>query len=268
MTTPALSPLVLSAQQDQVPESLSVMIVDDDELYLQLVQRLLARDIKYQYNITTADNAAQAIELCNETEFDIFLIDYHLPEMSGLECLEAINLVYGSNDYVPPVILSTSAGNEKIAGDALRADVDDYIPKENINQSSLARAIDHSVTKARLRHSNAMQLHELVRINEQLEQKNRETSRFYQTISHEVKTPLASAREFISLVRDGVTGSVNQQQMELLDYAISGCDQLARHFDDLVDITRLDLKKLPLKKSECEITGLLNKSIASCQLAV
>ena len=263
-----LSGPAAQVRPESQPDILSILVVDDDELYLQLVERLLARDKRYRYNISTADHAALAVELCSEIVFDICLVDYNLPDMSGIECLEAIKLSYAANDYKPPIIMCTASGNERIASDALRADVEDYIQKCDINRQSIARAIDHAISKARLQHSNTKQFHELVRINNALEQKNRETSRFYQTISHEVKTPLASAREFISLVRDGVTGDVSEPQSELLDYALSSCDQLARHFDDLVDITRLDLKKLPLKISTFDIDSMVRKSVASCELSI
>ena len=257
-----------TATSQNSPDVLSVLVVDDDELYLQLIKRLLKHDKRYHYDITTAVHAESAIKLCSNMAFDICLIDYNLPDMSGLKCLEAIKLAYTSNYYQPPIIMCTASGNERIAGDALRADVEDYIQKCDINRKSIARAIDHAISKARLKSANTQQFHEMVRINKELEQKNRETSRFYQTVSHEVKTPLSSAREFISLVRDGVTGDINEQQGEVLDFALSNCDQLARHFDDLVDITRLDLKKLPLKKTTFNITAALKNSIASCELAI
>ncbi len=246
------------------PDYLRILLIDDDELYLQVLRRQLARSHSYTYEVHTATTGGDAITQCHNTIFDVLLVDYHLPDMSGLECLRAIRSEQTEIARKPPAILCTADGNEGTAGDALRADADDYLPKKHINTNSLTRSIANVVTKHRLTCSIERQFEELKRVNSQLEKKNREISKFYQTVSHEVKTPLASAREFVSLVRDGVAGDVNPQQVELLDYALTSCDQLNRHFDDLVDITRLDLQKLSLVIAPCRIDDLLQLSIGSC----
>ncbi len=246
------------------PDYLRILLIDDDELYLQVLRRQLARSHDYTYEVHTATSGASAIEQCQSQIFDVLLIDYHLPDMSGLECLYSIREGQTELTRKPPAILCTADGSEGTAGEALRADADDYLPKAHINANSLTRSITNVVTKHRLTCSIEKQFQELKRVNSQLEQKNSEISKFYQTVSHEVKTPLASAREFLSLVRDGVAGEVNAQQVELLDYALTSCDQLNRHFDDLVDITRLDLQKLSLAVAPCPIEDILRLSIGSC----
>lgn len=246
------------------PDCLRILLVDDDELYLQVIRRLLNRCHQYTYEVNIATSGEDAIKQCQTHKFDVLLIDYHLPRMSGLECLNSIRREETEQANMPPAILCTADGSEGTAGDALRADADDYLPKAQINVSSLARSIANVVTKHRLTCSIEQQFLELKRMNSQLEKKNREISNFYQTVSHEVKTPLSSVREFLSLVCDGVPGDVNTQQVELLEYALAGCDQLTRHFDDLVDITRLDLQKLPLVLAPCSIDGMLKISVGAC----
>src|SRR3989441_50205 len=59
----------------------------------------------------------------------------------------------------------------------------------------------------------------LARTNKVLSQRNEEIQNFYHTLSHELKTPLTSAREFISITMDGLAGPLNQSQLEFLGIA-------------------------------------------------
>ena len=85
---------------------------------------------------------------------------------------------------------------------------------------------------------------ELASLNEELCKRNREIQNFYHTLAHELKTPLTSAREFISIVKDGLAGPANQTQAQYLGYALESCDHLTVCIDDLLDATRLDTGKL------------------------
>lgn len=63
------------------PDSLpSVLLVDDEPVVLDLLEDLLS-DSGFQ--ITRADNGAQALELVAEREFDAMLIDLKMPDMDG-----------------------------------------------------------------------------------------------------------------------------------------------------------------------------------------
>ena len=255
-------------QLPHTADHLQILLVDDDEIYLQVVQRLLRRCHRYTYDVRTVTGGEEAIKIASTNTFDVLLIDYHLDGISGPECLNAMRAEQSSVAGKPPAILCTADGSESTAREALKADADDYLPKAKINANSLSRSIANVVTKHRLTCAVEQQFLELKEMNQQLEQKNREIGHFYQTMSHEVKTPLASAREFLSLVHDGVAGEVNPQQVEFLNYALMSCDQLTRHFDDLIDITRLNLKKLPINMRSCSIDDILKISVGSCASVV
>ena len=75
---------------------------------------------------------------------------------------------------------------------------------------------------------------------------NTEIRGFYHTLSHELKTPLTSAREFVSIVMDGLAGPLNETQLEYLGIAKESCDQLRLYINDMLDVTRLETGKLSL----------------------
>jgi PAS domain S-box-containing protein len=88
---------------------------------------------------------------------------------------------------------------------------------------------------------------QLERSNAGLRHKNEEIQNFYHTLSHELKTPLTSAREFIAIVLDGLAGALNDTQKEYLRIGLQSCNQLRVCINDLLDATRLETGKLSIE---------------------
>jgi len=57
-------------------------VVDDIEQNTELLSILLSRD---QHTVTTASNGLEAIEAFNQQDFDVILMDIHMPECDGIE---------------------------------------------------------------------------------------------------------------------------------------------------------------------------------------
>jgi len=106
----------------------------------------------------------------------------------------------------------------------------------------------------------------LERTNKVLSQRNQEIQNFYHTLSHELKTPLTSAREFISITMDGLAGPLNATQREYLGIAKESCDQLRACVNDLLDATRLETNKLALELKPVAISVLMHRVLASMGL--
>lgn len=242
------------------------LIVDDDTAYSHLLSRYLAKDKNFNYHVDTVSTAMIGITKCLLEEYDLMLVDYNLPDLSGPEFL--VELRTRISGTAPPTIILTAGGGETAAGQALRADAADFLPKVSVNPESLARSINNAIAKHSLRAAVDSRTTELQNANESLQAKNREIQHFYQTVSHEVKTPLSAAREFISIIRDELAGPVTAEQIEVLDYAITSCDQIATHFNDLVEITRLDSNKVSLEKTPCTVDSLITRTTAACANAL
>jgi CheY-like chemotaxis protein/nitrogen-specific signal transduction histidine kinase len=102
---------------------------------------------------------------------------------------------------------------------------------------------------------------ELEQTNRDLLRKNKEIQNFYHTLSHELKTPLTSAREFISIVIDGLAGALNNTQREYLGIARESCDQLCVCINDLFDATRLETGKLAIELKPTSLSALIRRVI-------
>lgn len=103
----------------------------------------------------------------------------------------------------------------------------------------------------------------LIDVNFALHEANSEIRRMYHTLAHELKTPLTSVREFVSIVVDGIAGPIAEEQDEYLRAAISGCDHMAGHVDDLVDVSRIETGKLSLDPEWCDLNVLLSRVVGA-----
>ncbi len=65
----------------------SILIVDDDKTLSRLIQKLLERS---GLVVSHCDNGFDAIALSKERDFDMFLIDYNMPELTGDKVCELI----------------------------------------------------------------------------------------------------------------------------------------------------------------------------------
>ncbi|MDQ3757119.1 MAG: response regulator [Actinomycetota bacterium] len=96
-----------------------VLVVEDDPDQRFIVERTLARA---GYEVVTAGSADEA--MARFVGVDVVLVDYRLPDMSGIELLRALARRGG-----PAIVLMTAAGNEAVAVEAMRAGAVDYVVK-------------------------------------------------------------------------------------------------------------------------------------------
>ena len=95
---------------------------------------------------------------------------------------------------------------------------------------------------------------------EVLEELNKVKSDFISTISHELRTPLAIVKQLLMLLGDETAGSVNDQQREILVKARHNVERLKIMIDQLLDMSRIENKKLSLRYSLVNLHSLLKDS--------
>ena len=108
-----------------------VLVVDDSAMDRRLAGSLLKRA---GMEVAHADNGVQALVAIERSAPDIVVTDLQMPEMDGLELVEAIRKAHPSL----PVVLMTAHGSEEIAVVALRRGAASYVPKRNLAKDLVA----------------------------------------------------------------------------------------------------------------------------------
>lgn len=115
----------------------------DDEIDL-LKPHLIFLENK-GYEVLTATNGSDAIELVKENPFDIIFLDENMPGYTGLETLSRIKEI---NNLVP-VVMITKSEEESIMDEAIGSQMADYLIKP-VNPKQILLSIKKNINKKEL----------------------------------------------------------------------------------------------------------------------
>jgi len=179
---PALPPLRPPAEPI-VPGSVSLLVVDDNELNRDMLSRRLG---SRGFKVAVAEDGASALAMIEKQEFDLVLLDVMMPGMSGIDVLKHLRERWPESDL--PVVMATARDGTEDVVEALRLGANDYVTKP----------LDFAVVLARVETQLSLrrQKQQIRRLAEDLELRNR----FIQTlfgryISDEVVADLLASPE-------------------------------------------------------------------------
>jgi DNA-binding NarL/FixJ family response regulator len=106
-----------------------LMIVDDHEVVRRGIRDILATGMGTRIRMTEAKNAAEAINLLIEDEWDALLLDINMPGRSGLEVLERASILRPKT----PVLILTAYSEEQFAVRAFKLGAAGYLTKQSLS---------------------------------------------------------------------------------------------------------------------------------------
>ncbi|MDY6992120.1 MAG: PAS domain S-box protein [Pseudomonadota bacterium] len=100
-----------------------LLYIEDNEVIGLLMQERLSQ---YGYQIELAKNGEIGLSQLDKNHYDIVIVDYLLPGMSGLQVLQHLF----EHHKKTPAIMVTGAGNEEIAVEVMKLGSSDYLVKD------------------------------------------------------------------------------------------------------------------------------------------
>ena len=107
---------------------------------------------------------------------------------------------------------------------------------------------------------------ELLKANQEIEKLSRIKSDFVSVISHELRTPLTSIKESVSLILDGVTGPLSEEQKKFLTIAKNNIDRLAKLITDILDLSKLEAGRIHMHKKKADINSIIKDVYATTKI--
>ena len=141
------------ATEEDVPAALSIIVVDDEPLMVELLSRTL-RDLGHEVVATGADGL-DAVDLARKHRPDLIVIDYAMPNMDGMEAAEQI-----IKEMAVPIVLSTGRTDDATLQRARRADIHSYLVKP-FHREQLKTAITMAMVRHREKLASIAKIAEL-----------------------------------------------------------------------------------------------------------
>jgi signal transduction histidine kinase len=250
----------------------TLLIIDDCAEDRTIYRRYLAKDPHQSYQILEADSAKDGLAFYQEKLCDVVLLDFCLPDMSGLEILD--QLKQERVEIPAPVIMLTGQGDQEVAVQAMKRGVQDYLIKQHLKpdvlQSAVRNVIEHSHwqgggDKKKQKQSLIIQQTQLLAqaqaalLNEQ--KLNAFKSQILTTVSYEYRAPLASILAAASTLKqygDQLDESKQQRFMEIIE---NKARHMAKLVDDLLVFHQFELNKAHFKPQPLDLRHFITEFI-------
>jgi CheY-like chemotaxis protein len=123
----------------------TVLVAEDSPTQALQIKWLLE---KAGFHVVVANDGKQALEIVRATPPAIVVTDLDMPEMNGLELVQAVRVEFPQI----PLVLTTAKGSEAIAAEALRKGASSYVPKRFLDD--LAPTVKRLLALVQADHAN------------------------------------------------------------------------------------------------------------------
>jgi class 3 adenylate cyclase len=184
-----------------IPSAPVILAVDDDETNLLALRRPLTKE---GYALITASSGPEALEILGKTDVDVILMDWMMPEMTGLDVCRILKKDPRLK-LIPLILVTAKAGSMDII-EGLDAGANDYITKPVDRMELLARVragLRERAIQKELKEYNDRLLalnSEIQNLNEEMERRNRFIRRvFGRYLSDEIVNSLLETPDGLKL---------------------------------------------------------------------
>ncbi|MBT6562224.1 MAG: PAS domain-containing protein [Candidatus Scalindua sp.] len=118
-------------------KELCILVVDDEEAICNILIKFLSKD---NHKVKAVDNGAEAIRLAKKENFDLVLCDIAMPEVSGYDVIQALNIL----ERRPKIGIITGWGEKlrPLKGDNMKVD---FILRKPFISAELTRHINDAL---------------------------------------------------------------------------------------------------------------------------
>ncbi len=210
--------------------ALDVLIVDDEAGMRAGAERSLEGfsvalpdfDETVTFSVRAAATGEEALAQLKAKSPDILLLDYKLPDMTGIDVLAV-----SPGDFL--TIMITAFASLEVAVTATKRGAFDFLAKPFTPEELRA-----TVGKA----ARSIYLHRKARRLE--EEKRQVRFEFIRVLAHELKSPLAAVEGYMHLMKERMKGPELESYDQMIERSVARIGGMRKLVMDLLDLTRLE----------------------------
>ncbi|MEM2925651.1 MAG: response regulator [Methanocellales archaeon] len=133
---------IKGVEKIELGELRKILLVEDNEDHMILIKKVLIDKL----DVDCAMTGKEALKKLVEHQYDMILLDYKLPDISGIEVLTNLK----QKGLNIPTIIITGAGSEEVAVEAMKLGAMDYIVKSKDYYAQLPQYLVTNFQKFKL----------------------------------------------------------------------------------------------------------------------
>lgn len=220
------------------------LLVEDNESHIELITDELASALP-DWTIEVASTLAEARRRITARSYDLFLLDFRLPDGDGLEMLREIK----SRGITAPILFVTTASSTKLAVDAMKLGADDYVVKEEGYLSVLPYLVGEVLRRRQLAEERRV-------LEERLTRAERAATLGYLAsgLAHHINNPLSTIRTFLQLLPTHYEDA--EFRTRYLDMALAESERIRDLVKDIMRATTIPAEGREVQ----DIAGILERA--------
>lgn len=240
-------------------ETLSILIADDELGMRSGAAKALKRfkvEIEDPHSIVgfeceQAEDGQKAWELLQQNSFDLVLLDYKMPGLTGLQVLDKIR--ENKMDVLP--VMVTAYASLEVAVSATKNGAYDFLAKPFTPQE--LKTVVKKATLSLIAQRKARELSA---------EKRRVRFQFISVLAHELKAPLAAIESYLQLMDRHTAGDNLSSYDHIVDRSLVRIDGMRKMIYDLLDLTRIESGQKKRDLTELNVVDSAKSAIENVQL--
>jgi DNA-binding NtrC family response regulator len=203
-----------------------VLLIDDDEDYVSVVGQYVRTFQHRKFDLHWVPDGEKALKkLSGGERYDMILMDYYLPKSNGLEWVKKIHEL----NLNIPIVLLTANKDFRIAIEAMKFGVEEYLVKDEVVETILPRTIVNVLERLQLK-KKVLEAERLTLVSQKETEAKQE---LVVTMCHEFNNPLAAIKISADILS---RQSVDDHQKEMLRQLNESITKLEQQIVKLRDL--------------------------------
>lgn len=222
-----------------------ILIVDDVTSNVLLLKILLTNE---KFQICTASNGHQCVEVARSEHPDLILLDVMMPELNGFDTAVILKKDPLTADI--PIIFLTALNSPSDLVHGFQVGAHDFLTKP-FNKEELIMRVMHQISLVAAKRY-------IIEQNEKLKRIISNRDKMYSVIAHDLRSPMASIRMVLNLCVNVVTQDmVGEEIFGLLDKANRESEETHDLLDNLLKWTKSQTGRLEVAYQNLELDDIV-----------
>ena len=232
----------------------TILIIDDDLLLQKSIFKML---VSSKINFIAAPNATIGIQLAQQKLPDIILLDWNMPNLSGIDALKLLKQ-NPTTAHIPIIMMTAVSTSSQNSFQALSTGADDFLRKP-FDQPEL---IGRLCNVLRLYQANA----KIAKQNVSLRKLSDDKSKLLSVISHDLKSPLNNIEGLVHLLgREFQLAPEKQQPEEYIKLITKIIQQERTMIDKVLEMHEYEEKQLTHQLEAVDLVAITKQVVGNYQ---